>query len=149
MLPGAEENLGEDIHGRVYAMMEYIQIQIERGKRMGADFSEIENVLVGAKMMIDSGNYEDAMELINQASQEAGQRIMDFEKLNNTIKKAETEVASAENGGKDTEESKKLLKLAKYHLQEGNYKIGIGKAKAALDALTAKQDTEIAWGSGL
>lgn len=145
----AEEEAGEDIHNRTSAMIDYILSQIERSKRMGADFSEIESLLTGANMMIDSGSYEDAMDLINQCSQEAGQRIMDYEFLVKAIKKAEAEIASAESTGKDAEEAKKNLKMARYYLNDGNYKLGVGKAKAALESLIAKKESEIAWGSGL
>lgn len=144
-----EEDAGETIRDRAYAMMDYIQSQIERGKRAGADFSEIESLLLGARMMIDSDSCEDAMELINQASQDAGQRIMDYEMLVKTIKKAEAEIASAEDAGKDTEDARKNLKMARYYLNDGNYKLGVSKAKAAVDSLTAKKEVEIAWGSGL
>jgi hypothetical protein len=145
----AEEDLGDDIQDRAYAMIDYIRSQIERGKRSGADFREIENLLMGAQMMVASGSYEDGMELINQCSQEAGQRLLDYDMLVKTIKRAEAAIENAEVGVKDTEEAKKHLKLARYHLQEGNYTIGIGKARAAIDSLVAKKEAEIAWGSGL
>ena len=144
-----EEEQGEDIQDQAIAMMDYIKSQVERGKRSGADFSEIESLLMAAKMMIVSGSYEDAMELINQASQDAGQRILDYEMLVKTIRKAEDEISTAENAGKNTEDAKKNLKMARYYQNDGNYTMGISKAKAAVDALTAKKEVEIAWGSGL
>jgi len=144
-----EEEQSGNIQDRAFAMMDYIKSQIERGKRAGADFSEIDSLLMAAKMMMVSGSYEDAMELINQASQDAGQRLLDYDMLKKTVKKAEVAIDNAENDGKDTEEAKRLLKLAMYHLKDGNYAIGLGKARAALDALIEKKETDIAWGTGL
>lgn len=144
-----EEEHEEDARQRALAMIEYIETQVERGKRIGTDFTEVENLLLGARMMIGSGNYGDAIELINQCSKEAGQRILDHEVLTNTIRKAEMEIKTAEENGKDTTEAKNLLKLARHYQEDGDYRLGLSNAKKSIEALTAKKEVEISWGSGL
>lgn len=144
-----EEDHEEDARQRALAMIEYIESQVERGKRIGAEFTEVENLLLGARMMIGSGNYEDATELINQCSKEAGQRILDYELLTNTVKKAEIEIKTAEDNGKDTTEAKNLLKLARHYQDDGDYTMAVSNAKKSIEVLTAKKETEISWGSGL
>ena len=76
--------------------------QMERRKSRGVDFSEVESLLLGATMMIDTGSYEDATELINQCANMAGERLQKYERLTQTIKKAEIEIRKAESYGKDT-----------------------------------------------
>ena len=134
---------------RARQMIEYVEGQMEHGRRSGVDFSDVDTLIHGAKMMIEAGNFGDAMELVTQASEAAGERIMDFETLNRKLEVAEQEMEKALNNGKDTTEANKLLKLAKYHRTQGDYKIAIDYAKRVYDVLTAKKDVEIAWGSGL
>lgn len=139
----------EEKRQKALEMIGYIESQIEQGKRIGAKFSEVEGLLEGAKMMLDSGSYEDASEMINQASQMAGQARLDYDVLTNTIKKSEKEIHDAEQAGKNVEEPKRLLKLARYHKTEGSYSMGVSYAKRSIETLTKKKTVEIAWGSGL
>ncbi len=139
----------ENSRQRLREMIAYLVSQMDQGKRLGADFSEVESLLLGATMMIDTGSYEDATELINQCSQMAGQRLLDYEQLTQTIRKAEIEIRKAENGGKDITEAKQLLDLARHHKGEGNYKMGVSHAKKALGIFDGKKEVEISWGSGL
>lgn len=137
----------ENSRQRLREMIGYLVGQLEQGKRLGADFTEVESLLLGATMMIDTGSYEDAAELINQCSQMAGQRLQGYEVLTQTIKKVEIEIRKAENGGKDTTEAKRLLDLARHHKGEGNYTMGASHAKRALETFEEKKDVEISWGS--
>ena len=139
----------EEKRQKALEMISYIESQIEQGKRIGAKFPEVEGLLAGAKMMIDGGSYDDASEMINQASQMAGQARLDYDVLTNTIKKAEKEIHDAELAGKNVEEPKRLLKLARYHMVEGSYSMGVSYAKRSVETLTKKKNVEIAWGSGL
>lgn len=137
----------ENSHQRLRDMIGYLVGQVEQGKRLGADFTEVESLLLGATMMIDTGSYEDATELINQCSQMAGQRLQNYELLTQTIKKIE--MRKAGSSGLDTTEAKRLLDLAMHHKGEGNYIMGISHAKKALETLEEKEEAEISWGSGL
>jgi len=139
----------EALKQRAKQMIEYIVDQVERGKRLGADFIEVEGMLLGATMMIDSGNYQDAFELINECSESAGQRIIEFENLNRSIKKAEMEIEKARGNGQDVEDAERLLELARDQKDEGNYGMALSHANNSIEALGPKKDTEIAWGSGL
>jgi HEPN domain-containing protein len=139
----------EEKRQKALEMISYIESQIAQGKRVGAKFSEVEGLLAGAKMMIDGGSYDDASEMINQASQMAGQALLDYVVLTKTVKKADKEINDAEFAGKNVDESKRLLKLARYHMAEGSYSIGVTYAKRCIEALTQKKNVEIAWGSGL
>jgi proteasome assembly chaperone (PAC2) family protein len=139
----------EALKQRAKQMIEYIVDQIERGKRLGADFIEVEGMLLGATMMVDSGNYQDAFELINECSQSAGQRIIEYENLTRTVKKAEIEITKARDNGQDVGEAARLLGLARTQMEEGNYGMAVSHANNSIEALAPKKDTEIAWGSGL
>lgn len=139
----------EEKRQKALEMIGYIESQIEQGKRIGAKFSEVEGLLEGAKMMISGGSYDDASEMINQASQMAGQARLDYDVLTNTIKKAEKEIHDAELAGKNVDEAKRLLKLARYHMAEGSYSMGVSYAKRSIETFTVKKDVQIAWGTGL
>jgi ribonucleotide reductase alpha subunit len=131
----------EEVGSRQWAlaMIKYIEDQVERGKQIGAEFSEVEKLLTGAKMMVGTGNHEDAYELLNQCSEDAGQRILDYEGLASTIQNAEIEIKAAEDNGKDTTEAKNLLKLAKQNQAGGDYIIAVSNAKKSIEALTTKK----------
>ena len=131
LLPDSEETIQ-----RAQQMMEYAENQVERGRRMGVDFTETETLLQGARMMIDARKYRDAMELIAQASKTAGELIADFEVLGRELKRAEEALDSATSNGRDTPEIEKLLKLANYHKNQGEYKMAIEYAKRVLTALS-------------
>jgi tetratricopeptide (TPR) repeat protein len=130
-------------------MLEYLDEQVNHGKTMGVIFSDVEGTLSAARMMLDSGEYEDAVELINQCMQKASQRFSDHQILTVTIRKAEREIQAAHNAGKDVSESGKLLKMARLHMEKGDYRLAIESAKHAQDALTNKKSSEVVWGSGL
>lgn len=129
--PDSEETIQ-----RAQQMMEYAENQVERGRRMGVDFTETETLLQGARMMIDARKYRDAMGLIAQASKTAGELIADFEVLGRELKRAEEALDSAASNGRDTPEIEKLLKLANYHKSQGEYKMAIEYAKRVLTALS-------------
>ncbi len=131
LLPDSEETIQ-----RAQQMMEYAENQVERGRRMGVDFTETETLLQGARMMIDARKYRDAMELIAQASKTAGELIADFEVLGRELKRAEEALDSAASNGRDTPEIEKLLKLANYHKNQGEYKMAIEYAKRVLTGLS-------------
>ena len=134
---------------RLREMIGLLVGQMERRKSRGVDFSEVESLLLGATMMIDTGSYEDATELINQCANMAGERLQKYERLTQTIKKAEIEIRKAESDGKDTSEAKRFLELARHHMDEGNYTMGYSHAKNALETFEEKKEVEISWGSGL
>jgi ferredoxin len=136
-----EETVVEEVGSRQWAlaMIKYIESQIESGKQIGAEFSEVEKLLTGAKMMVGSGNHEDAYELLNQCSEDAGQRIHDYERLSSIIKKAEIEIKAAEDNGKDVTEAKSLLNLAKQNQAGGDYTIAVNNAKKSIESLTTKK----------
>ena len=139
----------ENSRQRLREMIGYLVGQMEQGKRLGTDFTEVESLLLGATMMIDTGSYEDATELINQCSEMAGQRLQNYEILTRTIKKVEIEIRKAGGSDLDASEAKRLLDLARHHKDEGNYKMGASHAKKALETFEEKKDVDISWGSGL
>ena len=148
-----EENVGagnpEEAEAKsAREMLEYLDEQVNHGKSIGVIFSDVEDTLSAARIMLDSGEYEDAVELINQCMQKASQIFSDHQILTVTIRKAEKEIQTAHNSGKDVSEAGKLLKMARLHMEKGDYRVGIESAKHAIDALKQKS-AEVVWGSGL
>lgn len=129
-------------------MLEYIEEQVEHGKEMGVIFTDVEDTLTAARIMLDSEEFEDAVELINKCMQKASQIFSDHQILTVTIRKAEKEIQAAHNAGKDVSEAGKQLKMARLHMEKGDYRVGIESAKHAIDALKQKS-AEVVWGSGL
>jgi hypothetical protein len=85
IIPDAED----DGLKRARDMIEYIEDQVSRGKEMGVEFSEVEGMIQGAKLMLDSGILLDAQELIDQAMEMASQRFTEFGLLQANIRKLE------------------------------------------------------------
>ena len=133
---------------RAKDMIEYLEVQILQGKSMGVEFSEVEGLLQGAKMMLDSDILLDAQELIDQAAEMASQRFTEFELLQTNVKRLEKNINDAILGD-DTNEAENNLKMAKYHQKTGYYRLGNDYAKRGLKLFTEKKEVEISWGSGL
>lgn len=129
-------------------MIEYLEHQVTRGRDMGVDFSEVEALIQGARMMMDSGVLIDAQELIDQATEMASQRFTEFGLLRTNIKKLEMKIDEAIPGD-DVSEARKDLKMAKYHMRTGYYRLGNDYATHGLKLFTEKKEPEIIWGSGL
>lgn len=140
----------EEINGKKKAMdmVEYLEEQVVRGKEMGIEFSEVEALIQGAKMMIDSDILLDAQDLIDQATEMASLRFTEFQLLQVNIKKLEKKIDDATLGD-DTEEAEKSLKMAKYHQNTGYYRLGNDYATRGLKLFTEKKEIEYKWGSGL
>jgi outer membrane PBP1 activator LpoA protein len=130
-------------------MLEYLDERVQHAKEMGVELSEVEGMLTAARIMIESGEISDAVEIISQCMQMASIRSSEHDMLTVTIRKAEREIQAAHTTGKDVSEAGKLLKMARSHMEKGDYRLGIGSAKHAIDALGQKKGAEIAWGSGL
>ena len=139
-----------DINGMKKArdMIEYIEDQVARGKEMGIEFSEVEGLIQGAKMMLDSDILLDAQDLIDQATEMASLRFTEFKLLQVNIKKLEMKINKVTLGD-DTEEAEKNLKMAKYHQNTGYYRLGNDYATRGLKLFTEKKEIEYNWGSGL
>ena len=129
-------------------MIEYLETQVARGKEMGVEFSEVEALIQGAKMMLDSDILLDGQELIDQATEMASQRFTEFKLLQVNIDKLGKKIDDATLGD-DTEEAKKSLKMAKYHQNTGYYRLGNDYATRGLKLFTEKKEIEYNWGSGL
>ncbi len=140
----------EEINGKKKArdMIEYIEDQVARGKEMGIEFSEVEGLIQGAKMMLDSDILLDAQDLIDQATEMASLRFTEFKLLQVNIKKLEMKIKETTLGD-DTEEAEKNLKMAKYHQNTGSYRLGNDSATRGLKLFTEKKEIEYKWGSGL
>jgi opacity protein-like surface antigen len=67
-LDGENQEGGTSLVKRAMEMMEYLDSQIARGKRMGVDFSEVEELLMGARMMLDEKTGIDLDFIFNFAS---------------------------------------------------------------------------------
>ena len=130
-------------------MLDYLGERVQHAKEAGCELSEVEDMLTAARIMIESGEISDAVEIISQCMQMASQRFSDHEILTVTIRKAEREIQAAHKAGKDVSEAGKQLKMARLHMENGDYKVGIESAKHAIEALGQKKTGEIAWGSGL
>ena len=148
--PDGEANGAEDHEAlkRARDKIEYIEDQVAHGKKLGVEFSEVEGLIQGARMMLGSGALNDAQELIDQAAEEASQRFTEFELLQANIKKLEKlieEKPMADISG----DAEKSLKMAKYHMGTGYYRLGNDYASRGLKVFTEKKEPEIKWGSGL
>ena len=105
---------GEDdgaLEKKARDMIEYLDDQITRGKQLGVEFTEVDGLLEGAKIMLESGVFSDAIDLINQCTEMASQRFIEFEILQTNIKKAEMKLEQVRNSGEDIEEVEKHLKM--------------------------------------
>ncbi|MEW5936225.1 MAG: hypothetical protein AB1665_00175 [Candidatus Thermoplasmatota archaeon] len=129
----AEQPPEKDPQERVREAMEYVQHEAQRGKRLGVDLGEIEDLLLGAKLMLDAGSYEDALRLINECGEMAGERILQYEMLMNSIRRSEKKIKDAEEYGGDVSEARTLLEAAQRALQESDYKRGISYAIRSAD----------------
>lgn len=145
---GAEAG-DETLARNVRDMLEYLEEQISSGKDAGVDFTEIESMLAGARIILESGDSAGAIDLINECMQKASKRYSEFEMLIAAIRKAEKEIKTAYEGGKDVSEAGRRLRMSRLHLEKGDYRLGIETAKQAVDALTAGQPATVTWGSGL
>lgn len=130
-------------------MLDYLNNHVRRGKAMGVEFSEVQNMLTAARIMIESGEFADAIEIISECMLKASERYSEHEILTVSIRKAEREIQAAHNSGKDVAEASKLLRHARLHMEKGNYRLAIDTAKKAQDEVTHKKSGEIIWGSGL
>lgn len=128
-------------------MLEYIEREMERAKSVGVNLTEAENLLAGARMLIESDELAEAAEIVGQCMQLASRTFAEHESLVRSIKKAETEVMVARSSGKDISEACNYLKQARECMERGDYGLGIASARNAVEALQKK--AEIAWGSGL
>jgi len=144
-----EETVGADEEAKARKMLEYLDEQVNRGIVMGVIFSDVEETLSAARIMLDSGEYEDAVELINQCMNMASTKFSDHQILTVSIRKAEKEIQAAHNAGKDVSEAGRFLKMARLHMEKGDYRLAIESAKHAQAALTNKKPAEVVWGSGL
>ena len=146
-----EENPGDETLAKnVQDMLDYLEEQMTSGKDIGIDFTEIESMLAGARIIMESGDYAGAIDLINDCMQKASKRFSDYKMLLISIKKAETDIQAAHNTGKDVSEAGRRLKMARLHLEKGDYKLGVDTAKHAIEALSeVPKPSEAAWGSGL
>ena len=148
-----EEATGNGGEGRgtnqAMETLEYLVAQVERGKSQGVDFSEVEEMLTAARIMVESGELDDAVDIINQCMEKASKRFSEHERLIVGIRKAGKEIKAVHDSGGDVSEASRYLKLSRIHLENGDYILGIEAAKQAIDALARKGPKEIAWGSGL
>ena len=145
-----EGQLGDgQISVRLREMLEYIEEQVRRGDAAGIDFSEVEEMLAAARVMIDTGELDDAAELLNTCIQKASQRSSEFDRLMMGIRKAEKSIKEAHDSGRDVVQACTHLRLAREHLERGEYIMGMESAKLASEAAMKKAHAEIAWGSGL
>ncbi len=145
-----EQEPGEETLARnVREMLEYLWERIASRKRIGVDFTEIESMLAGASIIMESGDYAGAIDLINECMQKASQRDSEYEMLAAAIRKAEREIRAAHESGRDVTEAGKRLRIARLHMEKGDYRLGIDAAKQAVEALKEAKTAQIAWGSGL
>lgn len=150
--PSAEEGeiAGDETLARnVRDMLEYLEEQISSGRDSGVDFTEIESMLAGARIILESGDSAGAIDLINECMQKASKRYSEFEMLIAAIRKAEKEIKTAHEDGKDVSEAGRRLRMSRMHLEKGDYRLGIDTAKLAVEALTESKPQGITWGSGL
>ena len=147
MKPLGDEPNGESLK-KARDSIEYLEDQVAQGKKQGVEFSEVEGLIQGAKLMLESNALNDAEELIGQAMEMASQRFTEFKLLETNIKKLEMQIE--ENPLADASgEAEQNLKMAKYHMKTGYYKLGNDHAKRGLKRFTEKPEVEIEWGSGL
>ena len=138
-----------DAVDNVTEMLDYLEVQVMRGKDMGVDFSEVEGMIAGARIIIESGEISDAAEIINECMQRASVRFSEYEMLVLSIKKAEMEIQKAHQSGRDVTDAGTQLRMARALMDRGDYRMAAEAAKQAIGALSGPKPTEIAWGSGL
>lgn len=133
----------------VLDMLEYLEEQVMRGKEMGVEFSEVEGMIAGARIIIESGEMSDAAAIINECLQRASTRFSEHEMLVLSIKKAEMEIRVAHNAGKDVNEAGKHLRMSRIHMENGEYRLALEVVKQAVQALNGPAQASVVWGSGL
>jgi hypothetical protein len=100
-------------------------------------------------MLIESDELAQAAEIVSQCMHLASKRFSEHEILTRSIRKAEDDVLAARGSGKDISDACRHLKLAREHMERGDYALGISEAKGAIDALAAAGRQTVVWGSGL
>jgi len=130
-------------------MLEYLESQVTHGRDMGVDFSEVEGMITGARIIIESGEVSDAAEIISECMQRASARFSDFETLSLGIRKVEMEIQAAHTAGRDVTEAGTQLRMSRIHMERGEYRLGIEAIKHVIQALAEPKPAEVVWGSGL
>lgn len=122
---------GENDLKKAKDTIDHLEKQVKQGKETGIEFSEVEGIIQGARLMLDTGAMLDAQELIDQCTEMINLRFTEFEDLNTNIKKLETNIDETTLGD-DIAEAVKNLKMAKYHQKTGYYRLGNDYAKRGL-----------------
>lgn len=113
---------------RANEAMEYVRSQMEAGKRRGVDLAKVEDLLTGAQFMFEAGNFEDALRLIAECGEAAGDMIIQHDALISALKQSAKKIQAARDSGCDTNEAMTYLKLAEDALKKTEYKLGINYA---------------------
>lgn len=139
----------EETAKNVLDMLEYLEEQVMRGKEMGVEFSEVEGMIAGARIIIESGEVSDAAAIINECLQRASTRFSEHEMLVMGIRKAEMEIRAAHNAGRDVTEAGKHLRMSRIHMENGEYRLALEVVRQAVQALNGPAQANVVWGSGL
>ena len=124
---------------RVADALAYVRGQIESGKRHGADLSRAEDKLTGAQFLYDAGSFEDAQQLISEASEMAGDMLIQYEALVSAMRRSAKTINDAKASGEDTADADRYLELALEAKNRTEYKLGITYAVKSAETIAAKR----------
>jgi len=133
----------------VREMLDYLEGQVMRGREMGVDFSEVESMITGARIIIESGEVSDAADIINECMQRASARYSEYESLVAGIRRAEMEIQKAHQSGQNVTEAGTKLRIARALMDKGDYRSAGETARQAVESLCGPKQQEVSWGSGL
>lgn len=121
------------------------QAQIDRGREKGAEMKQAEDLLVGARLMLESGSFEDALHFAEESRKLAFDMGLTFETLVTTIKRSERAIREAAEVGGDTTVAASLLDDARKAMEENEYKRGVTYAIRSCDAADKEKRKYESW----
>jgi hypothetical protein len=121
---------------------------VELGKRNGVNLARVDDILVGAQFMYEAGNYEDALKLVNECSEMAGDLIIQFNALVSALRRSAKKIMDARNEGEETEEAMKFLQMAEEAMKRTDYKLGISYAVRSGEVVEGGRKKHPGSGSG-
>ncbi len=105
---------------------------IELAKSLRADIGDAEDLLEDARKALESGNYQNALRLVNESASRVESRREPDKKFIEFSYKAESTIRNAKKFGIDVSEAEDVLKKA-LKIKKTNLKKGIELAKQACD----------------
>ncbi|MBI5000455.1 MAG: hypothetical protein HZB92_02865 [Euryarchaeota archaeon] len=130
---------------RAAEAIEHARNEMLRGKERGVMLEDAEDLLTGAKLMLDAHSYEDAIRIATECGGIAEERILQYEMLLNSISRSQVKIRDADEHGGDTKEARSMLQKAQDALKGADYKRGITYAIRSADIADKERKKYDSW----